>query len=312
MAITQIIPISTDGKISAVYKTGGEGGEPVISQVTQTAREEYRVTSNAASVNVADIYNEWLAAGGSDVGTWYPGADSVLKSLSFKRSGSDRQEGGPFVWHVTCDFAKPEDVQNQQKDCKISVSTETNDETDGRYDMSTPPELNINSAGDFFEDKLPLKNKLLIFRYSLNYFDNPNKDLMGVYLCTNTAAWHGLPAGSCLVRNISTDRQKKSEKEGGGDIFFWATNIEIAYNPNGWKYKKADCGFYTLDGRILDDQGAPVESAKLLNGSGYINTSGTPVYREFQLYGTADFAQMNLPCPFEDNTTPCPTADPVI
>lgn len=299
MSITQIIPLSTDGKISGVYRSGGEGEDPVISSVTQTAREEYRVVSDAASVNVADIYAEWLAAGGSDIGAWYPGADSILKTISFKRSGSDRQAGGPYVWQVTCEFAKPEDVTDKQNDCKIAVSTETNDETDGRYDLND--DLNINSAGDFFDDKLPLKNKLLIFRYTLNYFDNPNSMLMGVYLCTNSAAWHGLEAGKCLVRNISTDRQKHTEKEGGGSFYFWQTNIEIAYNPNGWIYKKADCGYYDNDGRILDDQGAPVESAQLLDGYGNRNYSDTPVWREFTLYGSTDFSQMKLPDPFAQN-----------
>lgn len=308
MPIIQVIQLNTDTKTSAVFKRGDE--PPVV---TQTIREEYRAVSDTVWCNAEDIYLEWLEAGFGDLGSEYPTSqNAVLKSLSFKRDGKDRQQGGPYVWHVTAEFSPPDQYDDKQNDVKISVSTETNDETDGRTDWEG--NLNVNSAGDFFEDKLPVKNRLLIFRYTINYFDNPNWDLLDVYMKTNSAEWYGLPRGTCLVRNISTERIKSPEK----GFYYWQTQIEIAYNPrmvgtiynpetDGWTYVKADCGFYTNDGRILDDQGAPVEKAKLLDGQGDLNTSGDPVLLPFKLYGEVDFGDethgLNLPSPFAGNPT---------
>lgn len=279
--IVQIIPISVDAK-----------GSVAKSRVGTTIKEEYRILSNTAHSNGAEILNAISAEQNLALGDPYPGStNAVLKTISAKRTGSDRQPGGPYVWMVTLEYAPETETERKTQECKISVTTETSDETDGRFDRLGA--LNINSAGDFFEEKLPLKNILLVFRYQLNYIDNPNQDLMGVVWHTNSDLWHGLPAGSCLVRSISTDRSKDEE-----GVYYWATGIEIAYNPNGWKLRKADCGFYTLEGRILDDAGAPAESPRLLDGQGQINQSGSPIMMEFDLYDQTLFSAMNLPNPF--------------
>lgn len=287
--IVNIYPLSVDAK-----------GTIAKDRIGTTIKEEYRVVSNTTHSNGAEILNYITTEKNLALGDPYPGStNAVLKSISAKRTGSDRQAGGPFVWNVSLEYAPVDQTDKKNEEAKISVSTETNDETDGRYDRTKPnPQLNINSAGDFFEDKLPLKNVLVIFRYTLNYIDNPNQNIIGVVWHTNSAPWHGLPKGTCLVRSFSTDRQKDEE-----GFYFWSTSIEIAYNPNGWTYQKADCGFYDNDGRILDDQGAPVEKAQLLDGEGNRSQSGNPVLLPFTLYEETNFSQMNLPDPFAGNPT---------
>jgi len=281
MAVIRVIPLSTEGR------SNDKGA---------TVREEYRCVDNSARVNAAEFFANWLAAGGCDIGAWYPGAENcVCRQITTKREGKDKEKDGA-VWHVTVEFGPAEEVKDRENDCKIRVSTETNDETDGRYDLEQ--KLNVNSAGDFFEEKLPVRNNLLIFSYDLTYGNNPIPSFRTMVWTVNTAAWHGLPAGTCLLRSLSCERSKDNEQ----GKYIWPTQIEIAYNPNGWKLKKADCGFYTNNGRILDDEGAPIETAQLLNGSGELNTSGNPVLLEFVIYGTSDFGIMNLPDPFADNT----------
>lgn len=285
MSIVDWIPISVDSKGSAAK-----------GRIGTTIREEYRMVSDSDADDGAAVLNHIATELGYNLGDYHTSSsNALLKSISAKRTGSDKQAGGPFVWHVTLEYAPSDEIDDKHTDrCKISVSTETNDETDGRYDRKYV--LNVNSAGDFFEDKLPLKNAMLVFRYELDYApgDNPNRNLMDVFLHTNSDVWHTLPAGTCLVRSISTTRQYDDQLE----KYYWHAAIEIAYNPNGWKYKKADCGFYDNNGRILDDQGAPVEKAQLLDGSGYRNYTGNPVMREFDLYNEVAFSGMSLPSPF--------------
>lgn len=310
MPIVQAIQLSSDSKVTGKFDLDSE------SYATQTIKEDWRIVSDTVSKNAIDIYNEWLATGGSDIGDYYaanagedePGASAVCSAISFKRTGSDRQKDGPFVWNVSVEFSKPED-QTDSDETEISVSAELNDETDGRYDINDAP--NVNSAYDFFEDKLPLKNKIIVFRYQKNYTDNPlnphrgTPSIMIGLNCINSTAWpagdpYALDPETCLLRSVSVSR-KRHPKAG---YFYWPTTIEIAYNPNGWKYKKADCGFYTRDGaRILNEEGAPVEKAQLLDGAGNVlpRDSSTAEFCEFDLYGTFDLNALNLPSPFAEN-----------
>ena len=285
MSIVDWIPISVDSKGSAAK-----------GRIGTTIREEYRMVSDSDADDGAAVLNNIATELGYHLGDYHTSSsNALLKSISAKRTGSDKQADGPFVWHVTLEYAPSDEIDDKHTDrCKISVSTETNDETDGRFDRKNV--LNVNSVGDFFEDKLPLKNPMLVFRYELDYApgDNPNSDLINVFLCTNSGAWHGLAKGTCLVRSISTTRQYDDQLE----AYYWHAAIEIAYNPNGWKYKKANCGFYDINGRILDDDGAPVEKAQLLNLNGTRNYSGEPVMMEFDLYNETSFSVMGLPSPF--------------
>ena len=156
MAVIRVIPLSIEGR------SNDKGA---------TVREEYRCVDNSARDNAAEFFANWLAAGGCDIGAWYPGAENcVCRQITTKREGKDKEKDGA-VWHVTVEFGPAEEVKDRENDCKIRVSTETNDETDGRYDREQ--KLNVNSAGDFFEEKLPVRNSLLIFSYGLTYGNNP-------------------------------------------------------------------------------------------------------------------------------------------
>ncbi|MCR5360336.1 MAG: hypothetical protein K6E55_10680 [Thermoguttaceae bacterium] len=297
MAVVEIYALSVDAK-----------GTIAKSRIGTTVKEEYRVVDDYFYNNVPGFMNSLVSSSpvwdgnvqrSLALGSPHPGSsNAVLKSISAKRTGSDKQEGGPFVWNVTLEYA-PEDETEQSKRnevTRITVFTETNNDTDGRRDWLG--NLNVNSAGEFFADKLPLKNVLVIIRYQVNYINNPNADLKNVVWHTNADAWCGLGAGTCLVRSISTEREKDED-----GFYYWRTTLEIAHNPKGWLFQKPDCGFYDNHGRILDEIGAPVERAKLLNGLGeLLDDIEHPVLRDFTLFPVCNFTETfdYLPDPFAD------------
>ena len=307
MAVVDVYALSVDAK-----------GTIAKNRIGTTIKEEYRIVDNAFYNNVPGFMNSLVAdspiydnVGGHavqrelELGAPHPGSsNAVLKSISAKRSGSDKQKDGPFVWNVTLEYAPEDEVDKKDTDCKISMSVETNDETDGRTDVEG--NLNVNTVGDFFEDKLPLKNKILVIRFQKNFGTNPcgaratasGTALQTMMNCVNSQTlWERLEAGTVLLRSFSCDRNKDSD-----GVYYWATTIEMAYNPDGWILKKANCGFYDIHGRILDDEGAPVERAKLLDEYGEVdeNTSD-PYMKEFTLYESAPLHNINIPDPFEDN-----------
>lgn len=307
MAVVQIIALSVDAK-----------GTVAKNRIGTTIKEEYRIVDNEYYNNVPGFMNSLVdnspvyddVNGVSvqrdlELGAPHPGSsNAVLKSISAKRSGGDKQAGGPFVWSVTLEYS-PEDQTEKDTDCKISMSVETNDETDGRTDVEG--NLNVNTVGDFFEDKIPLKNKVLVIRFQKNFGTNPcgktaienGTALQTMMNCVNRfPLWGRLAEETVLLRSFSCDRNKDADGR-----YYWATTIEMAYKPDGWNLLKANCGFYDRNGRILDEQGAPVEKAKLLSRNGDVIDPMTaePYLCEFVLYKTARLEMINLPNPFADN-----------
>ena len=80
MAVIRVIPLSTEGR------SNDKGA---------TVREEYRCVDNSARVNAAEFFANWLAAGGCDIGAWYPGAENcVCRQITTKREGKDKEKDG--------------------------------------------------------------------------------------------------------------------------------------------------------------------------------------------------------------------------
>lgn len=277
-----------------------------LSETSNSVKFDYEVLESANKDDPISLYKD-LVGGGylRDIGSYYPGQyNLMLKSIRPTRSAGkssmkrDDVSGEKcYVWKVTVDYSKPEssdDAGNQQA-ARIDASTESVDvalacDLDGRW--------NTNSAGEWFSDPLIFKQPNRVWSFQRREYYNPEqKASWFLYRLNQNAIW-GCDPYTLYCREIRTSHSCS-------DIY-WDVTYEIAFRIDGWLIRKADCGYCTLsDGalwRILNDDGSPLETPKLLNGYGQILSDGQPpVYRDYRCNGLNDFSKLELPDPFSES-----------
>lgn len=167
----------------------------------------------------------------------------------------------------------------------------------------------LNSAGEPFEQVPTIA--LPVVTYEVSRLERTfDADLIAaIQGRVNASAWLGFPAESVLCRAINSERTWSADAGG----WAWATTYKFAIKRSlvsleasgikirpGWRLQVLDCGFRELVGgelvAIMDKSNAPVAAPVNLNGSGArLPASGTPVYKEFDIYPTADFSALDMP-----------------
>lgn len=152
-----------------------------------------------------------------------------------------------------------------------------------------------NSAGDFFEGLTvdEAQQKIII---RANRFEFPSALAAAVTNCINDAPYLGFAAGCVKVQGISA--QQRTEIVGGIEARFWQITSELLGRQTGWNLQIPDVGFNYLSGSVRlratvkgpDSEDLPSSNPVPLNGSGGLQTAGTPpailnrrIYREIDM-----------------------------
>lgn len=116
-------------------------------------------------------------------------------------------------------------------------------------------------------------------------------DLLSLADTTNTNAVtiKGKNYGSdTLLMAAPIAREMYERAADGTEYHYWQIVYTLTHDPNGWIQSVLEAGFYELvDGTwrpILDEHGQQVTEPWLLNADGTKNTTGDPVYTDYQPY----------------------------
>ena len=114
----------------------------------------------------------------------------------------------------------------------------------------------------------------------------------------NDATWNTFAAKTVKCNSIETG---EPQFDSTNQIRYYAELNTFEINADGWQKIFLDQGFDHLDTstppqprKNLDKDGQPVTEEKLLDGSGQILLSGTPVFLPFDVYFTKDFSKLNI------------------
>lgn len=213
----------------------------------------------------------------------------AILSLNISRDGI---LDGKFRWRINAEIGPLNYVEEDEEDSKnwqISTGSEKIQvaraaDVNGRW--------NVNTNGEWFSEALMETIPLTVWKYSGTLGFNPSRFLDFEEKINEKEIW-GLPPFSLLCRNVqfSTNINMIPRK--------WETSLEIVYNPLSWIDYKANVGFYAWQNgrfnRILNEDGSPLELARLLDREGELLPSGTdPVYLDFQNRKSLDFSDLNL------------------
>lgn len=270
---------------------------------------EYRLGDDEDAMDsLSFIYGPYTESGFPVLGEAYSARDDIFVSdVQAQRTGADKEwNSGDLtmmlhVWKVTVQWKPPPELKNlwEAQDLCIydmSIFGETVD-MDGRYDWSN--NANMNSAGEFYEDRLPIQAPVTVVRFTEKALTLPN---MALYKKVNNAAWWSGANKTWLCRNVSGEFVHNEKEQ------YWKNSYEFAYNPLNWQLKKLDSGYYhrTTESGVLsgsrvrntNDDGSENERPCLLNGYGaLLEEGGTPMFQYFDIYASAAFPS-SLPNPF--------------
>lgn len=223
------------------------------------------------------------------IGSVYPD-DSSAWCRSLEVNNSDPWKG----WTVTAAYSSEQELkENPTEDpAKITVSTE-------QFQKVAEEDINgygiVNSAGDIFDPPHMMddsrrvitvtKNILTAPLWLLDYADVVNNDTFTVLGITYAV-------GVAKIQRISI-----SGTQVRGAFNFLSMQIDIHLRREGWLLEPLDIGFRYLSGvyrkNIVSDDGLPVTTPVMLNGSGLVlsnPTTSTAVYRSFTIYKTNTFS----------------------
>lgn len=195
------------------------------------------------------------------------------------------------------DFTASNDSGGDAEETLLSFSTSVELE-----DWASAVDLdglwNCNSIGDFFADPIVFKTGILTLQYRRREYFNPLSLAETFFQAVNGVAWHGFPAGTVKVADISFSATQ-SQTGTTYDV-----DYKLQYRPRGWSVDKANSGFYYLANgarvRALNDDGSPTDQPILLALDGSRLPAGATVpMKTFRVNALADLGGLNLPNPYE-------------
>lgn len=195
------------------------------------------------------------------------------------------------------DFTASNDSGGDAEETLLSFSTSVELE-----DWASAVDLdglwNCNSIGDFFADPIVFKTGILTLQYRRREYFNPLSLAEDYFQAVNAVPWHGFPAGTVKVADISFSATQ-SQTGTTYDV-----DYKLQYRPRGWSVDKANSGFYYLANgvraRALNDDGSPTDQPILLALDGSRLPAGATVpMKTFRVNALADLNGLNLPNPYE-------------
>lgn len=269
-----------------IKQSGGEDKEGP----TYTLVYDIATTTDADGPGMVQTYSGWSYGDAYAIGNDND-PRAVVLSIATDQLGSNKRH-----WTVTIEFGDPgeEDQENPLND-PPEVAWDYEDRQ-----AAVERDFNglwiRNSAGDPFAEIVTaddFRRKLTISRNEAS-FPISVADSLGNRL--NAATWKGYPAKQVKLQPITA--QKAYNKNIGA---YWVVKYDFTFAPIAadWKTYLRDTGIHEIVGSqkkriILDDDSMAAVRVDLDGSGARLPNGGTPVYKEFELLGTADFSLLNL------------------
>ena len=209
------------------------------------------------------------------------------------------------IWKVTVEWRPiggPENRWNNTPYFDIQVFGETLN-IDSLCDWEG--NRNTNTAGEYFEDRLPIQVPVVVVRMTERNPSNP--PIFNLFGKTNAEPWWNRGTGCWLCRDVQGQWVQEDPKVGGlhsdwETSGYWKNTYEFVYNPQTWNLKKANVGYYHLETtgtrvRNMNVDGSEKIRPSLLNLDGTLrNEELEPVLLPFAVYDSIEFPTY-FPCP---------------
>lgn len=203
------------------------------------------------------------------------------------------------VYHVTLNYSTLTREQRKWIDHPLDRPAEVSStfkSITSIADKDTSDAAIANSSGQVFDPPVEKDDARKVLRVTRN-FGSYNGGLSYINR-TNSDAYLGAAVGTLRVTAFDEVRAFEEYGVEGSEIEveFWIRTVEMEYRPELWTKKVLDVGTKDSNGKDLLINGIPVTTPVLLNGSGAVLSpqTGTPTYRSFTVYQTANFASMGL------------------
>lgn len=238
------------------------------------------------------IYTDYIYTDGETTAEW---GRQVL--LTKKLESIESLEGQAIMAKVVCTYGQATlDTQRTQRGpspedpVQISCSLV---EREIPLKVDRTGRKVVNSAGEFFYDPITVNYHERQIRISRKEYRNPLSMAMSYTDRINSTAIWGFPA---YTLKLTVEHSFDSKDFGWNVTYVFETRWDT-----WWSYP-LDQGFKEIkDGLlvpILDDDGSPISTPALLDGSGHqLSSGGSPVYPSdpFKGYLTANFNGLRLP-----------------
>lgn len=271
-----------------IKQSGGENKDGP----TYTLVYDIATTTDADGPGMVQTYSGWSYGDLYVIGNDSDPRARVI-SIATDQLGTNRRH-----WTVTVEFGDPgeEDQENPLND-PPDVSWDYEDRQQA-IDRDFNGVWLRNSAGDPFEEIVyvdDFRRKLTITRKEAS-FPIAVADALGNRL--NAATWQGYPAKQVKLQPITA--QKAYHTNIGA---YWVVKYDFTFAPIAadWKRYIRDTGIHEIDlitgykRRIILDDDSLAAVRVDLDGTGVRLPNGdTPIYKEFEVLGTADFSLLNL------------------
>jgi hypothetical protein len=236
----------------------------------RTYSRTYKVRTSDGATSEIDI----LAASGVPAfGSAHPADPTAFlsdKSLSLHKNGLRP------IWHVACEWTNDTDKAMS----KSPIYPETPAKISGAWEQEIVPvevDLNgdpiVNTAGDPFDPPVtePKPIPTLTIQVNLASGDFSESWMEQFFNAVNADTYRGKPAGTVLVQDINFTQEIWTNDD-GVDITYYAVNIKLAYNKDGWQPSILSQGYRKKDGasltHIRDKEGRDISAPVPLDEDG--------------------------------------------
>jgi hypothetical protein len=285
-------------------RLGSRDGTFLLERLQRNYVREFRVVSDGSDDDPFTVASSVTAQYGVALGLPYTldafqDAGALCQSMVAKPATNSRNE-----WLVTCSFASqsinPEQNNPEQNNPDPLLRPPEFTWSTNRFEKpivnDTSDELVMNSAKQPFDPPPVMDDSRFVLTVTLNE-ESFDARLKAPYLNTlNEDKFFTFDIGLVKLNSVSAQAQFEN------DTFYWRTTYEFEFRPEGWKLSIADVGYYQRPGGPTDelvamthDRGFPLTAPASLNGSGVQLTGGDTFYREFTIYKSKKFADLNIP-----------------
>lgn len=212
----------------------------------------------------------------------------------------DQQDNG-VEWFVVCQYSSEREMNEDPTLDPVEISWDGEIYTEAIYEDINGDAI-VNSAGDYFVDPSPTKEKSHLIASIVAQVSNVPAWVLTYRDVVNDSAItiDGLAVDA---RKAFIQRPQISKKQYRNDIEYRTISYDVHIHPDGWKLRPMDVGFRaknatdaTQRDQITNDgDGEEPTTPVPLDGSGNVLSNPTPstvVFLDFDIHEEKDFSAL--------------------